>query len=109
MDMTGTARQPLVFICVIQDFIFELLRLCDDFIVRCVVVPQWISSKSLATNTDITFQEDAFYLFYETKNSITMKGDIGVAKSTDKGATWLQLGEALVEDWHLSQIGRAHV
>ncbi|KAK4279583.1 hypothetical protein QN277_011341 [Acacia crassicarpa] len=47
-------------------------------------------------------QEDAFYLFYETKNSITMKGDIGVAKSTDKGATWQQLGIALNEGWHLS-------
>ncbi|XP_054813956.1 glucosamine inositolphosphorylceramide transferase 1 [Prosopis cineraria] len=47
-------------------------------------------------------QEDSFYLFYETKNSITLKGDIGVAKSTDKGATWQQLGVALNEDWHLS-------
>lgn len=31
-----------------------------------------------------------------------MQGDIGVAKSTDKGATWEQLGIALDEDWHLS-------
>ena len=31
-----------------------------------------------------------------------MQGDIGVAKSTDKGATWQQLGIALNEDWHLS-------
>ncbi|KAJ1404721.1 Nucleotide-diphospho-sugar transferase, partial [Sesbania bispinosa] len=45
---------------------------------------------------------DTFYLFYETKNSITMQGDIGVSKSTDKGATWQQLGIALNEDWHLS-------
>jgi len=41
-------------------------------------------------------------LFYETKNSITNQGDIGVSKSTDKGATWQQLGIALNEDWHLS-------
>lgn len=47
-------------------------------------------------------QGDTFYLFYETKNSITLQGDIGVAKSTDKGATWQQLGVALDEDWHLS-------
>jgi len=31
-----------------------------------------------------------------------MQGDIGVSKSTDKGATWQQLGIALSEDWHLS-------
>lgn len=31
-----------------------------------------------------------------------MQGDIGVARSTDKGATWEQLGVALDEDWHLS-------
>lgn len=31
-----------------------------------------------------------------------MQGDIGVARSTDKGASWEQLGIALDEDWHLS-------
>lgn len=31
-----------------------------------------------------------------------MQGDIGVARSVDKGATWEQLGIALDEDWHLS-------
>lgn len=41
-------------------------------------------------------------MFYETKNSITMQGDIGVSKSFDKGATWQQLGIALDEEWHLS-------
>ncbi|XP_043813541.1 glucosamine inositolphosphorylceramide transferase 1 isoform X2 [Manihot esculenta] len=45
---------------------------------------------------------DTLYLFYETKNSITMQGDIGVAKSTDNGASWQQLGIALDEEWHLS-------
>ncbi|KAI3864874.1 hypothetical protein MKX03_031549 [Papaver bracteatum] len=50
----------------------------------------------------IYIQEDVLYLFYETKNSITLQGDIGVAKSIDKGATWQQLGTALDEDWHLS-------
>ncbi|KAL4332764.1 hypothetical protein GQ457_07G018890 [Hibiscus cannabinus] len=47
-------------------------------------------------------QGDTFYLFYETKNSYTMQGDIGVAKSIDRGATWQQLGIALDEEWHLS-------
>lgn len=47
-------------------------------------------------------QGDVFYLFYETKNSFTMQGDIGVSKSIDKGATWQQLGIALDEEWHLS-------
>ncbi|XP_052199425.1 glucosamine inositolphosphorylceramide transferase 1-like [Diospyros lotus] len=47
-------------------------------------------------------QGDTLYLFYETKNSITMQGDIGVARSIDKGASWQQLGIALDEDWHLS-------
>ncbi|KAL9164213.1 hypothetical protein ABFS82_06G090600 [Erythranthe guttata] len=47
-------------------------------------------------------QGDTLYMFYETKNTITKQGDIGVAQSTDKGATWRQLGIALDEDWHLS-------
>ncbi|CAA0814343.1 Glycosyltransferase family protein 64 protein C5 [Striga hermonthica] len=47
-------------------------------------------------------KDDILYLFFETKNTITMQGDIGVALSLDKGATWQQLGIALDEDWHLS-------
>jgi hypothetical protein len=31
-----------------------------------------------------------------------MQGDIGVARSFDKGATWEFLGIALDEAWHLS-------
>ncbi|XP_031488806.1 glucosamine inositolphosphorylceramide transferase 1-like isoform X1 [Nymphaea colorata] len=42
------------------------------------------------------------YMFFETKNSLTMQGDIGVALSADKGATWKYLGIALDEEWHLS-------
>lgn len=51
---------------------------------------------------DHVIQGDTIYLFYETKNSITMQGDIGVSCSIDKGATWQHLGIALDEDWHLS-------
>ncbi|XP_071721828.1 LOW QUALITY PROTEIN: glucosamine inositolphosphorylceramide transferase 1-like [Rutidosis leptorrhynchoides] len=47
-------------------------------------------------------QGDTFYLFYETKNSITMQGDIGFQKARLKGVTWEQLGIVLDEDWHLS-------
>lgn len=47
-------------------------------------------------------QGDTLFVFFETKNSITMQGDIAVARSIDKGATWQQLGIALDEDWHLS-------
>ncbi|CAI9302991.1 unnamed protein product [Lactuca saligna] len=47
-------------------------------------------------------QGDVLYLFFETKNSITMQGDIGVAKSFDNGASWEQLGVVLDEEWHLS-------
>ncbi|XP_058073903.1 glucosamine inositolphosphorylceramide transferase 1-like [Magnolia sinica] len=42
------------------------------------------------------------YMFFETKNSITMQGDIGVARSVDQGVTWEYLGIALDEEWHLS-------
>ncbi|XP_077253112.1 glucosamine inositolphosphorylceramide transferase 1-like [Tasmannia lanceolata] len=47
-------------------------------------------------------QGDTLYLFFETKNSVTLQGDIGVARSIDKGATWKHLGIALDEEWHLS-------
>jgi hypothetical protein len=42
------------------------------------------------------------YMFFESKNSITKQGDIGVAESTDNGATWSYVGIALDEEWHLS-------
>lgn len=51
---------------------------------------------------NVLFQGDDLYLFFETKNSITLQGDIGVAVSKDKGATWNHLGIALDEEWHLS-------
>jgi hypothetical protein len=42
------------------------------------------------------------YMFFELKNSITKQGDIGVAESSDNGATWRHVGIALDEEWHLS-------
>lgn len=50
----------------------------------------------------VIIQGGSLYMFYETKNSITLQGDIAVAKSTDKGVTWEQLGIALDEGYHLS-------
>ncbi|KAJ3694999.1 hypothetical protein LUZ60_000376 [Juncus effusus] len=47
-------------------------------------------------------QGEMLYMFFETKNTITLKGDIGVAKSSDQGATWQFIGIALQEKWHLS-------
>ncbi|KAF3539056.1 hypothetical protein F2Q69_00018396 [Brassica cretica] len=47
-------------------------------------------------------QGDTLYMFFENKNPIAMQGDIGVAQSTSKGATWKPLGIALDEPWHLS-------
>ncbi|KAK9064043.1 hypothetical protein SSX86_017915 [Deinandra increscens subsp. villosa] len=48
-------------------------------------------------------QDDSLYMFFESKNPITMQGDIGVARSMDDGATWEQLGVALDKDLHLSR------
>ncbi|XP_020531678.1 glycosyltransferase family protein 64 protein C5 [Amborella trichopoda] len=42
------------------------------------------------------------YLFFEAKNTLTMQGDIAVARSVDNGATWEYLGVSLDEEWHLS-------
>ncbi|OIT26619.1 PREDICTED: glycosyltransferase family protein 64 protein C5-like [Nicotiana attenuata] len=59
-------------------------------------------SSNFVADPFLYVQGDVLYMFFETKNSITMQGDIGVARSTDKGASWEQLGIALDEDWHLS-------
>ncbi|KAJ9175460.1 hypothetical protein P3X46_014011 [Hevea brasiliensis] len=71
-------------------------------VVTCASVSDAGFLSNFVADPFLYVQGDTIYLFYETKNSITMQGDIGVAKSTDKGATWQQLGIALDEDWHLS-------
>jgi len=48
------------------------------------------------------WQGGKMYMFFELKNSITKQGDIGVAESSDNGATWRHVGIALDEEWHLS-------
>ncbi|EHA8589706.1 Glycosyltransferase family protein 64 protein C5 [Cocos nucifera] len=67
-----------------------------------VLYPLLLLISVLAFHVYIAIKEDAFYLFFETKNSITLQGDIGVAMSKDKGATWQNLGIVLDEEWHLS-------
>ncbi|KAI4346442.1 hypothetical protein L6164_007337 [Bauhinia variegata] len=71
-------------------------------VVTCASVSDAGYPSNFVADPFLFVQGDILYLFYETKNSITLQGDIGVAKSTDKGATWQQLGIALNEDWHLS-------
>ncbi|TXG49389.1 hypothetical protein EZV62_025264 [Acer yangbiense] len=71
-------------------------------ILTCASVSQSGFPSNFVADPFMYAQGDALFLFYETKNSITKEGDIGVAKSVDKGATWQQLGIALDEDWHLS-------
>ncbi|KAJ8433307.1 hypothetical protein Cgig2_012875 [Carnegiea gigantea] len=71
-------------------------------VITCASVSEAGFPSNFVADPFLFIQDDAFYLFYETKNSVTMQGDIGVSKSTDKGATWKQLGIALDEDWHLS-------
>ncbi|KAI4352644.1 hypothetical protein L6164_006875 [Bauhinia variegata] len=71
-------------------------------VVTCASVSDAGFPSNFVADPFLYVQGDILYLFYETKNSITLQGDIGVAKSTDKGVTWQQLGIALDEDWHLS-------
>ncbi|XP_065870295.1 glucosamine inositolphosphorylceramide transferase 1 [Euphorbia lathyris] len=71
-------------------------------VVTCASVSDAGFPSNFVADPFLYIQGDTLYLFFETKNSVTMQGDIGVAKSTDKGATWQQLGIALDEDWHLS-------
>lgn len=71
-------------------------------VITCASASEGGFPSNFVADPFLYIQGDVFYLFFETKNSITMQGDIGVARSTDKGASWEQLGIALDEDWHLS-------
>lgn len=71
-------------------------------VLTCATVSEAGYPSNFVADPFIYIQDDIIYLFYETKNPVTMQGDIGVAKSTDKGATWEPLGIALDEGWHLS-------
>ncbi|XXG48400.1 hypothetical protein AAC387_Pa02g2862 [Persea americana] len=68
----------------------------------CASVTDAGSPSNFVADPFLYVQGYTLYLFFETKNSITMQGDIGVARSVDQGATWEYLGIALDEEWHLS-------
>ncbi|XP_057540229.1 glucosamine inositolphosphorylceramide transferase 1 [Amaranthus tricolor] len=71
-------------------------------VITCASVSEAGYPSNFVADPFLYIQDDVLYLFYETKNSVTMQGDIGVSRSTDKGVTWKQLGTALDENWHLS-------
>ncbi|XP_021890552.1 LOW QUALITY PROTEIN: glycosyltransferase family protein 64 protein C5, partial [Carica papaya] len=71
-------------------------------VLTCALVSDSGFPSNFVADPFLYIQGNTMYLFYETKNPATMQGDIGVAKSIDKGATWQPLGIALDEDWHLS-------
>uniref|UniRef100_A0A7N0TLU7 Glucosamine inositolphosphorylceramide transferase 1 n=1 Tax=Kalanchoe fedtschenkoi TaxID=63787 RepID=A0A7N0TLU7_KALFE len=71
-------------------------------VITCGLVSAAGFPSNFVADPFLYLQDDVLYMFYETKNTITLQGDIGVARSMDKGATWQPLGIALDEDWHLS-------
>ncbi|KAL8251759.1 hypothetical protein R6Q59_035452 [Mikania micrantha] len=71
-------------------------------IVTCASVTDSGFPSNFVADPFLYVQGEALYLFFETKNSLTMQGDIGVAKSIDNGASWQHLGVVLDEEWHLS-------
>lgn len=71
-------------------------------VLTCAVPTNLGYPSNFVADPFLFMQGDDLYLFFETKNSITLQGDIGVAVSKDNGVTWKHLGIALSEDWHLS-------
>ncbi|KAI3851876.1 hypothetical protein MKW98_019875 [Papaver atlanticum] len=71
-------------------------------VITCASVSNAGFPSNFVSEPFLFLKGDILYMFYETKNSITLQGDIAVAKSTDKGVTWEQLGIALDEGYHLS-------
>ncbi|KAG0573241.1 hypothetical protein KC19_VG161200 [Ceratodon purpureus] len=68
----------------------------------CASVTDMNYPSNFVADPFLFIQGSKLYLFYETKNSITMQGDIGVAESSDQGVTWTYVGIALDEEWHIS-------
>ncbi|WOL05004.1 glycosyltransferase family protein 64 [Canna indica] len=71
-------------------------------VVTCATASDAGFPSNFVADPFLYIQGDILYLFFETKNPVTLQGDIGVAMSKDKGATWQHLGIALDEEWHLS-------
>ncbi|KAJ3674661.1 hypothetical protein LUZ60_005277 [Juncus effusus] len=71
-------------------------------VVTCKSLSQIGVPSNFVADPFLFIQGDILYLFFETKNSVTLQGDIGAAVSEDRGASWRQLGIVLDEKWHLS-------
>ncbi|KAF5765586.1 putative hexosyltransferase [Helianthus annuus] len=71
-------------------------------VVTCGSVSESGFPSNFVADPFLYVQGDVLYMFFETKNPITMQGDIGAARSIDNGASWQQLGVVLDEEWHLS-------
>lgn len=71
-------------------------------VVTCGSVTDFGFPSNFVADPFLYIQGDVLYLFFETKNAITMQGDIGVARSIDNGASWEQMGVVMDEEWHLS-------
>ncbi|MFS7949114.1 putative exostosin, glycosyl hydrolase, five-bladed beta-propellor domain superfamily [Helianthus anomalus] len=71
-------------------------------VVTCGSVSESGFPSNFVADPFLYVQGDVLYMFFETKNPITLQGDIGAARSIDNGASWQQLGVVLDEEWHLS-------
>ncbi|KAH7445702.1 hypothetical protein KP509_01G021000 [Ceratopteris richardii] len=71
-------------------------------ILTCASVTDASHPSAFVADPFLFIQGSRIYIFFETKNALTKQGDIGVAESSDGGASWRYLGIALDEEWHLS-------
>ncbi|KAK9059817.1 hypothetical protein SSX86_020521 [Deinandra increscens subsp. villosa] len=71
-------------------------------VVTCASVTDAGFPSNFVADPFLYAQDDILYMFFETKNPITMQGDIAVSRSMDNGVTWEQMGVALDKEWHLS-------
>ncbi|BFI25327.1 protein MpGT64.1 [Marchantia polymorpha subsp. ruderalis] len=71
-------------------------------ILTCASIKDPNNPSNFVADPFLFSQGTNLFVFFETKNTLTLQGDIGVAKSEDQGATWHFVGIALDEDWHLS-------
>ncbi|KAI3816179.1 hypothetical protein L1987_15870 [Smallanthus sonchifolius] len=71
-------------------------------VVTCASVTDSGFPSNFVADPFLYAQGDILYMFFKTKNPITMQGDIAVARSMDNGVTWEQMGVALDKDLDLS-------
>ncbi|KAJ9709522.1 hypothetical protein PVL29_001143 [Vitis rotundifolia] len=67
-------------------------------VVTCASASDAVFPSNFVVDHFLYVQGDTFFLFYETKNSITMQGDIGVSKSDDKGANRMERTGHVIAD-----------